>query len=102
MKSICKLAMVVLLLVGSYKMYGQSGGCGSDSFQACMNVCLWQYAQNQSDCAYWGLGTYDWSACMSEVNWEMCSCAFSCGSQYGCNISNISYCNNPNSPYDPQ
>jgi hypothetical protein len=98
MKSISKLVLVVLLLAGSYKMYGQSGGCGSNAMQACMNVALWQFADCESFCGTPGGSA--WAACISGCNWEMCDSAWACGVQYGCNVTS-NYCNNPNDPYDP-
>ena len=89
MKSICKLAMVVLLLVGSYKMYGQSGnGCDSNGMMACMNGCEVNLEACQSLCG--GEGSSYWVECMDHCNFDMCDCAWTCGTRYGCDMS--SYC----------
>jgi hypothetical protein len=89
MKSISKLALVVLLLAASYKMYGQNTGCSSQPFLNCMNGCETALANCQSDCG--GEGSSDWADCMHECNFDMCNCAWSCGAIYGCDTTN---CNN--------
>jgi len=46
MRAICKLAMVALLLVGSYKIYAQYPSCTTPGYESCATAC----GNNQNQC----------------------------------------------------
>jgi len=94
MKSISKLALVVLLLAASYKMYGQTcspqiQGCENDCqyalaacLQPCVDECEDSYISCQNYCDTFGEGSGVWSECIGGCNTEMTNCTAACANLY--------------------